>query len=278
MLDRRTLLASAVALVALPAKSPAQLTHISFKVPVRQGELIVGRTEPGTVVRLDDKNVPVSVDGYFAFGLPYDQKATSVLEAHFPDGAMERREVTPSLREYEIQRISGLPESFVNPPAEILDRIKSEAESMRNARERVTVASWFADGFDWPAPGIISSLFGSQRILNGQPRAPHLAIDIAAPMGTRIQAPAAGIVSFTGDLYFDGLFTILDHGQGVSTCYAHQSRILVNPDDKIARGQTIGEVGSTGRVTGPNLHWGMNWFQVGLDPSLSANMAKPPKA
>jgi murein DD-endopeptidase MepM/ murein hydrolase activator NlpD len=159
----------------------------------------------------------------------------------------------------------------------VLDRIKRESAAMKDAREGVTDASWFADGFDWPVPGIVSSLFGSQRILNGEPRAPHLAVDIAAPTGTPIHAAAKGTVSLTGDLYFDGLFTILDHGQGISTCYAHQSRILVSKGDMIDRGQVIGEVGRTGRVTGPNLHWGMNWFQLGLDPSLSTSTPKPLK-
>jgi murein DD-endopeptidase MepM/ murein hydrolase activator NlpD len=277
MIDRRIFLGSAAALMALPRASVGQAIGLGLKSVIRQGELIVGKTDPGTTIRLDEKRVAVSRDGRFAFGFAYDQKRSSILDVRFTDGSMERHEITPSIREYEIQRISGLPENFVSPPAEVLDRIKRESAVMKDARERMTEASWFADGFEWPVPGIVSSLFGSQRILNGEPRAPHLAVDIAAPTGTPIHAPASGIVSLIGDFYFDGMFTILDHGQGVSTCYAHQNRLLVNKDDVIDRGQVIGEVGRTGRVTGPNLHWGMNWFQIGLDPSLSTSAPRPLK-
>ena len=276
MIDRRTFLATGAALALLPSVSRAQSARIDLKAVIRQGELIVGKAAPGAAIRFDEKRIPLSQDGTFAFGLPYDQKKTSILDVRYADGSTERREITPSLREYEIQRLSGLPESLVTPPAETLERIKRERAAVIEARERMTDGSWFAGGFDWPVPGIVSSLFGSQRILNGEPRAPHLAVDIAAPTGTPIHAPAEGIVSFTGDLYFDGLFTMLDHGMGVSTCYAHQSKQLVGIGDRVARGQVLGEVGRTGRVTGPNLHWGLNWFQIGLDPSLSTSAPKPP--
>jgi len=276
-MNRRILLGSLAAFIGLPSASFGQ-GSLGLKDIIRQGELIVGKTDPGTVLRLDGQPLAVSRNGAFALGFAYDRKEPSILDILYTDGVMERRDITPAIREYEIQRISGLPESFVTPPAGVLDRIKGESAAIRQARERVTDASWFADGFEWPVSGIVSSLFGSQRILNGEPRAPHLAVDIAAPIGTPIRAAAPGVVSLTGDLYFDGLFTIVDHGQGVSTCYAHQDRILVNPGDAIDRGQMIGEVGKTGRVTGPNLHWGLNWFQVGLDPSLATSAPRPPKA
>ena len=118
-------------------------------------------------------------------------------------------------------------------------------------RGRDTDASWFAEGFDWPAMGIISSLYGSQRILNGEPRAPHLAVDIAAPTGTPIHAPADGIVSLIDDQYLNGLFTILDHGHGVSTNYVHQSRQLVKQGDRVTRGQIIGRSARRGAPPAP---------------------------
>ena len=278
MIDRRIFLGSAIGFLALARAARAQTVGLGLKPVIHPGELIVGQTDPGATIRLGGKPVAISRDGHFAFGFPYNQKTLSVLEVRLPNGTTERHEITPALREYEIQRISGLPENFVTPPDEVVERITREAAEMKTARETMTDESWFAEGFDWPVHGIVSSLFGSQRILNGQPRAPHLAVDIAAPEGTPIHAAAKGIVSFTGDTYFDGLFTILDHGQGVSTCYAHQSKIGVSKGDVIARGQLIGEVGKTGRVTGPNLHWGMNWFQVGLDPSLATAEPRPPKA
>jgi len=98
---------------------------------------------------------------------------------------------------------------------------------------------------------------------------------MAAPVGTPIHAPAAGTVTLSDDYYLDGGFTLIDHGQGVSTCYLHQSKRLVKKGDRVARGQLIGLIGQTGRATGPHLHWAMNWFQIKLDPSRSTRKPKP---
>ena len=147
------------------------------------------------------------------------------------------------------------------------------------ARMRDTGETWFADGLDWPAPGIISGVFGSQRILNGEPKAPHFGVDVANVAGTPIHAPADAIVSLAQkDFYLDGGITILDHGHGVSTCYIHQSKILVKRDQRVSRGEPIGAIGMTGRATGPHLHWAMNWFQVKLDPSRSTRTPAPARA
>ncbi len=276
-IDRRTFLAATAAFTAAPGFVFAASSRLSLPATVKQGELIVGKTEAGATITLGGKPVQVSKDGSFAFGFAYDRKVPSTLVAAFPNGSTERRQIVPGVRMYEIQRINGLPEAFVSPPPDILERIKRETEIMRDKRERESDNSWFTDGFDWPAAGILSSRYGSQRILNGEPRAPHLAVDIAAPTGTPIHAAADGIVTIVDDFYLNGQFTLLDHGHGVSTCYQHQSKQLVKPGDKVVRGQLIGEVGQTGRVTGPNLHWGMNWFQVSLDPSHSTPTSAPPK-
>ena len=275
---RRSVLAAAAALIAVPGLAFGAASRISLNGALKQGGLVLGKCEPGASVMFEGKPIRVSADGAFGFGFPYDQKTASSLVARFADGSEEQRGITPQLRDYDIQRLNGLPEAYVSPPPDILERIQRESVRFRQARARDTDASWYADGFDWPAMGIISSLYGSQRILNGEPRAPHLAVDIAAPTGTPIHSPADGIVSLIDDQYLNGLFTILDHGHGVSTNYVHQSRQLVKLGDKVARGQVIGEIGQTGRATGPNLHWGMTWFQVALDPSLSTPTPKPAKA
>jgi murein DD-endopeptidase MepM/ murein hydrolase activator NlpD len=277
MIDRRFFLAAGASF-ALPKVALGQSMRTTLKGALKQGELIVGHTLPAAAVTLDGKPLLVSPEGNFAFGFPYDRKTPSRLALRYADGTTENRELSPVARAYDIQRISGLPEAFVSPPADILERIKRETALFRQARERDIRETWFADGFDWPVPGIISSVYGSQRILNGEPRAPHLGVDIAAPTGTPIHAPAEGIVSVSGDYYLDGGFTILDHGHGVSTNYGHQSKMLVAVGDHVVRGQIIGEVGQTGRATGPNLHWGMNWFQVALDPSLSTTTQAPAKS
>jgi murein DD-endopeptidase MepM/ murein hydrolase activator NlpD len=275
---RRSVLAAAAGLIAVPSLAFGAASRITLAGALKQGGLVLGKCEPGANVTFEGKPIRVSADGGFAFGFPYNQKTPSSMVAHFADGSEERRSITPQRRDYEIQRLTGLPEAQVSPPPDILERIKRESTRFREARARDTDANWYADGFDWPAMGIISSLYGSQRILNGEPRAPHLAVDIAAPTGTPIHAPADGIVSLIDDQYLNGLFTILDHGHGVSTNYVHQSKQLVKLGDRVTRGQMIGEIGQTGRATGPNLHWGMTWFQIGLDPSLSTPTPKPAKA
>jgi murein DD-endopeptidase MepM/ murein hydrolase activator NlpD len=229
------------------------------------------------MLTLDAKSLRVSQDGHFAFGFPYDRKTPAKLVARFADGAVETAEIVPGLRTYEIQRINGLPEDYVSPPPDILARIKREGELNASKRALDHDYPWFAESLDWPARGIISSVYGSQRILNGEPQTPHLGVDIAAPTGTPISAPADGMVSVTADQYLNGGFTMLDHGHGISTLYLHQSKGLVKDGDKVVRGQVIGEIGQTGRATGPNLHWAMFWFQIGLDPSLATATPEPPK-
>jgi murein DD-endopeptidase MepM/ murein hydrolase activator NlpD len=214
--------------------------------------------------------------GVFAFGFAYDQTKPSIVAVTWKDGTMVTQSYTPSVRQYEIQRVNGLPQETVTPPLEVLARIKKEAENIYIARQRDTSGDDdFLSGFDWPAPGIESGVFGSQRIDNGVPMAPHFGVDMAAPTGTPIHAPANGTVTISGDYYLDGGFTLVDHGQGVSTCYLHQSKRSVAVGGKVKRGQLIGHIGQTGRATGPHLHWAMNWFEVKLDPSRSTRKSKP---
>jgi murein DD-endopeptidase MepM/ murein hydrolase activator NlpD len=276
---RRTLLAGAAGALALPQFAFAQRQRLTVSGTLEQGSLAIGKVEGGSTVSVDGMPVRVSPQGLFAFGFAYDRKTPVQLVVRFPDGTHETREVPPKQRLYEIQRISGLPEKFVSPPATVMDRIKHEGALIAHARTRDTGETWFADGLDWPAAGILSGTYGSQRILNGEPRAPHFGVDIAAPAGTPIHAPADGVVSLAApNFYLDGGITVLDHGHGVSTCYIHQSRLHVKTNQRVSRGQVIGEVGATGRATGPHLHWAFNWFQLKLDPSRSTRTPAPLKS
>jgi murein DD-endopeptidase MepM/ murein hydrolase activator NlpD len=278
MICRRTFLSCAAASVALPRWAFAAPSRLTLSGSLAEGGLVVGKTEPGSVLTLDGAPLNIGPSGDFVFGLTYDQTKPAVLAATFKDGTTETRNVVPVARQYEIQRINGLPEKMVTPPPDVLERRKREIASIAEARKHVTDAAWFAEPFDWPIAGIVSEPYGGQRILNGEPRAPHLAMDIANAAGTPIRAPAPGLVSLAGpDFYLEGGLTILDHGQGVSTCYLHQSKQLVKVGDKVERGTTIGLVGLTGRATGPHLHWGLNWFQMALDPSLSTRTPLPAK-
>ncbi len=275
---RRTVLTAGAAFALLPLASRAETSRLSLSGSLEEGGLVVGRAPLGTRILLDGNAIGVSGEGLFAFGFSYDQTKPALIDAHYADGSSETREVPPLVRKYEVQAINGLPEEYVSPPPEILARIKRENHLISVARARDTDGSDFASGLDWPVPGIVSGVFGSQRILNGKPMAPHLGVDIAAPAGTPIHAPADGVVSISDDYYLDGGFTLLDHGRGVSTCYLHQSKRFVSEGDAVKRGEAIGLVGQTGRATGPHVHWGFNWFQVKLDASLSTRTPAPAKA
>jgi len=280
IIGRRFFLAGSAAVLALPrAAAFAAAERLTLSGKLEQGSLVVGKTAPGTKIMLDGAAILLNPTGNFAFGLTYDQSKPAVLVATYADGTNETRNVSPVARQYEIQRINGLPERMVTLPPDVLERRKREIAMIADARKHNTDASWYTDALEWPIPGIVSEPYGGQRILNGEPRAPHLAIDIAAPAGTQIHAPASGTVSLAGpDFYLEGGLTIIDHGGGVSTCYLHQSKQLVAVGDKVERGQVIGLVGMTGRATGPHLHWGLNWFQLALDPSRSTRTPAPAKA
>jgi murein DD-endopeptidase MepM/ murein hydrolase activator NlpD len=270
-MQRRHFLGAGAALMALSgtARADNASSRLAVRGSLEQGSLVVGKTASDARVSVDGQRLSVGPSGCFAFGLQYDQKTPSSLVARFSDGTSETRDVSPLIRHYEVQEINGLPQNYVSPPEEIARRIKREHALVAAARSKDTPAEWFAEPFDWPAHGIVSGLFGSQRILNGTPSAPHFGVDIAAGEGGEIRAPADAVVALAEQFYLEGGYTMLDHGHGVFTGYLHQSRQFVHRGDVVKRGQLVGKVGHTGRATGPHLHWAMNWFQVRLDPSRS---------
>jgi murein DD-endopeptidase MepM/ murein hydrolase activator NlpD len=270
---RRAFLAGSLSCLALPVF--ADTVRFSVTGAMEQGSMALGSAPPGSQVALDGRPLDVTADGRFAFGFAYDQTKPSLVTVRYPDGGGDSRSFTPSVRQYEIERVNGLPQETVTPPREVLARINKEAETVYLARLRQSAGDDFISGFDWPAPGIESGVFGSQRIDNGVPVTPHFGVDMAAPVGTPIRAPASGVVTVTGEYYLDGGYTQIDHGQGISTGYLHQSRRQVAVGDRVTRGQLIGLIGQTGRATGPHLHWTLNWFEVKLDPSRSTRKPKP---
>lgn len=261
--SRRALLAAGGAL--LLARGGEAAEDIALAHEPAQGMLVTGRAPPGTRLSLDGRAVRVSPAGDFAFGFGRDAGPRAALHVTWPSGRAETRALAVRKRDWQVQRIDGLPERMVTPPEEVLARIKAEQERLNAARRVETPQPWFAEGFLWPAQGRISGVYGSQRILNGQPRAPHLGLDIAAPTGTPLIAPASARVALVGDLYFTGHTVILDHGHGVATLHAHLSRVDVKEGDHLPRGTPFGAVGATGRVTGPHLHLGLFWFAASLD-------------
>ena len=231
-----------------------------------QGHFIIGKTEPNFSVFIDKKKVKVSKDGYFVFGLDRDRKY-DINITKIKDGKKEIFTKKVLKRKYKIQRIDGLPKSKVTPPESVYKRIKEENNKIGEARAINSDLPFFKNQFIMPVKGIISGVYGSQRILNGKPKWPHYGIDIAAKKGTKIKSSATGVVTMAEtDLYYTGGTIIMDHGHGISTIYSHLATLNVQVGDEVLQGDIIGTVGSTGRSTGPHLDFRVNWFQTRLDP------------
>jgi len=275
MMRRRLFIGTSLAFVAAPALGDEKQVRFSIAGAMEQGSLAMGSAPPGSLVALDGRPLHVTDDGRFVFGFSPDQTKAALITVRYPDVGGDSRSFAPVARKYEVQHVNGLPQNTVTPPPEVTARIAREAETIYLAHMADTAGSDFLTGFDWPAPGIESGVFGSQRIDNGTPMSPHYGVDMAAPAGTPIRAPADGIVSISDDYYLSGGFILIDQEGKSRQPYLHQSRRLVRPGDAVKRGQRIGLIGQTGRATGPHLHWAMNWFQVKLDPSRSTRKPKP---
>ncbi len=248
-----------------------QINAIEFKGKFLQGHYIIGITDPSSKIIIDKKNVKVSSDGYFVFGIDRDRKFDLVI-TKITNGKKEKIVKKILKRKYNIQRIDGLEESKVTPPESVYKRIREENNKIGEARAINSDLSFFKNQFIMPVEGIISGVYGSQRILNGKPRWPHYGIDIAAKKGTLIKSSGSGVVTMAeDDLYYTGGTIIMDHGHGISTIYSHLETVMVTVGDKINKGDVIGTVGSTGRSTGPHLDFRLNWFQTRLDPMSILN-------
>ena len=233
-----------------------------------EGGLIIARTNPSNQIMLDDDAIEIGENGVFVIGFHRDSDAPVKLRIIAPDGSVKTSLWSPRQRDYNIQRIDGLKSTMVTPPAKVLARIKSDGDAVRTARQRKAPLGDFWRGFDWPALGRISGIYGSQRILNGQPRQPHYGIDIAAPTGTPVYAPASGLVTLVKDLYFSGWTVVIAHGLGVNSSFLHLDRVDVETGMMVERGGLIGTIGATGRATGPHLDWRIDWQGRRIDPEL----------
>ncbi|MCV2885245.1 M23 family metallopeptidase [Aestuariibacter sp. AA17] len=234
-----------------------------------QGSLLRGKVAPNAKVFLNDTQVKVSSDGYFAIGFGRDAPLTHTLKVALDEQQPRVHTITLSEREYDIQHIEGLPPKMVTPPEEVLKRIRQDNQQVANARRTDDDRVDFMGQFVWPAEGRISGVYGSQRVLNGKPKRPHFGVDVAGPVGTPVHAPADGIITlWVPDMYYSGGTMIIDHGHGVSSTFLHLSKGHVEAGDTVKQGQLVGEIGATGRATGPHLDWRINWFKERLDPAL----------
>lgn len=244
-----------------------QANALELDGKIEQGGIVFGQAAAGSSVFLDERAVQVSDDGHFVIGFGRDQTGSVTLKVQSPEGQEQQRTLTIAPREYNIERIDGLPPGKVTPDPEVLERIRAEGGLVAAARQRRDDRTDYLYGFIWPSQGRLSGFYGSQRILNGQPRNPHYGVDVAAPTGTPVVAPAPGIITLVHpDMYYSGGTIILDHGQGLSSTFLHLSEVLVEAGQTVEQGDLIGRIGATGRATGPHLDWRMNWQEHRVNP------------
>ena len=247
-------------------------TMVNLQGNFIQGGLVKGKIFPDKEIKFENRILRKDTNGNFVIGFGRDYKENAYFELNIHDKKWLKKSFKITKRKYNTQIINGLQKKMVTPPKSFYDRINRENKSIKLIRNLNSDINYVFQEFIWPNKGIISGVFGSQRILNGKPRRPHYGVDIAAKNGSPVLSPTDSIVRMAeNDLYFTGGTIMLDHGHGVISVYSHLSKIKVNVGDKVLKGQKIAEVGSTGRSTGPHLDWRINWFNQRLDPALLIN-------
>lgn len=247
---------------------PKPISKLKLSGHEIQGGIIRGSTLPGTTLLLDGRQVMVSPEGWFVFGLGRDDGRAELI-ARYPNGQTEVRWFDPLRRQYETQEINHLPTDKVNPldgHAALLKRDNARVSAARDGNSRLP---HFAENFIWPLIGPVTGVYGSVRVLNGQTMQPHFGIDIAGPKGAPVIAPAGGtVVLAETDMVLTGGTIVIDHGYGLSSTFIHLDQLSVSEGQIVLQGEAVGTVGQTGRATGPHLDWRVNWFDKRLDPSL----------
>jgi murein DD-endopeptidase MepM/ murein hydrolase activator NlpD len=255
-----------LALLGITAGAHAEL---NLNGSLEQGGLIWAMVAPGSSAALDGKALAVAENGLFVAGFDRDAGPTASLNVCSPEGECAEQQLSIVQRSYDVQRVNGVPQQTVTPPASVLERIRREGALVSKARSQFTTRQDFVNEFKWPLLGPITGVFGSQRVYNGNPGRPHYGLDIAAPTGTLVSAPIDGVVTLAyPDMFYSGGTLIIDHGLGVSSTFIHLSKILVEEGQEVKQGDAIAEVGATGRATGPHLDWRINWSDRRLDPAL----------
>ena len=249
--------------------APLSLFGVEINGQLSQGSIVSGYVNPNIKLKLMDRDIKVHKSGLFVFGVARDAPTELTLTTIDKKNQKNSYSFPVTQRKYKVQRIYGVPQNTVKPPASLNERIKNESEQIWLAREKNRNTLDFLSGFIMPLEGPITGVYGSQRFYNGYPGNPHYGLDIAAPLGTPVYAPAPGVVELTHpNMFYSGGTLIISHGFGVSSTYIHLSEITVNVGQKVKRGQLIAKVGASGRATGPHLDWRINWFDVRLDPQL----------
>ncbi|MDO3386697.1 M23 family metallopeptidase [Gilvimarinus sp. SDUM040013] len=232
-----------------------------------QGGILRGQVVPGSEVRVNDEAIDVGPQGEIVLGLGRDEPETVLLNVRKGEQSWSKR-YPVARKDYKIQRVEGVPQQTVTPSAAQRERSRKEAEKVWLARQTQRATTDYMQEFQWPVLGPISGVYGSQRFYNGEPRRPHYGVDVARPTGTKVVAPAAGLVTLAEpDLFYSGGTLIIDHGHRLTSTFLHLSKLHVAVGQAVEQGDLIGEVGASGRATGPHLDWRMNWRDRRVDPT-----------
>lgn len=245
-----------------------------YRGKLTQGGWLRGTAPPGTrTVTLGGTALPLAPDGAFFAAFDRDAPASLALAVTGANGFALSVALPIAPRNWRIEAINVAKRPGTLPDAEFKARRDTELARIGAARRKGSDASGWRQAMAWPAAGRISGEFGAQRIYRGEPGAYHAGIDLAAPAGAEIRAPADGVVTLAASdapFTLEGHLLIVDHGMGLTSAFLHCSDLVVRDGDRVVQGQLIGHVGMTGRATGPHLHWALTWQGRRLDPRLFA--------
>ncbi|MET0370833.1 MAG: M23 family metallopeptidase [Sphingobium sp.] len=274
----RRLLLTGLALLSIAPGLPGRTQPIppasafALQGMLSQGGVARGMAPPGTLdLRLDEQPVPFDADRRFIIAFDRDAAPLARLTARLADGRTIAEPLAVAPRAWRIERIDAAMRPTSNTEAFMARRLP-ELARIAAARAVTSDAQGWRQAIHWPRIGRISGFFGAQRIYRGTPGAFHGGVDVAAPTGATVMAPADGVVVLAAAEPFslEGNLLIIDHGHGLNSAFLHLSRIDVKEGDHVAQGQRVGAVGATGRATGPHLHWAMKWNGARIDPLLLA--------
>ncbi len=243
---------------------------IDLHLPDRsfQGDMVVGQVTPGSALWVNGTPQTTGPQGHFILGVPRDLKRDLLVKARSKN---ETTSHTIRILKYDwrVQHVDGLAKNYVNPGKNERTRIEADRQKIGSVRraQPYVLPFFLKKGFIMPVKGRISGIFGSQRVLNGEPRSPHSGLDIAAPLGTPAISPADGVIRLVvEDSFLMGNVLMIDHGLGVSSIFIHLDSVVVSEGDLVHQGDVVARVGQTGRATGPHLHWGVSVGSIPVDP------------
>ena len=252
-----------------PTPTPSRPAVVTFDGDLEQGGWMRGTVPGGTrEAMLGEETLTFDDEGRFFAAFDRDAPAATTLTARLADGRMIESPLTIAPRAWNIEHINAA-RTPGGASAAFMKIRQPELDAIWDARLKDTGSTGWTQDFIWPVTGRISGRFGSQRVYRGEPGSYHSGIDIAPGNGVPYVAPADGVVVLAVEGYsLEGNLLIIDHGQGLNSAFLHSSRLYVKEGDRVRQGQHIGDVGSSGRATGPHLHWSLKWRNARLDPLL----------